>query len=41
MCANVFVCVYVWLESGFGLPGDFRVVARSVDYLVIDLWEDP
>lgn len=26
-------------ESGFRLLGDFRDVARSVDYLVIDLWE--
>lgn len=29
----------VQTESGFGLLGDFRDVARSVDYLVIDLWE--
>lgn len=30
-------CVYT--ELGFRLQGDFRDVARSVDYLVIDLEE--
>lgn len=29
----------MWTELGFRLLGDFRDVARSVDYLVIDLWE--
>lgn len=29
----------MWTQSGFRLLGDFRDVARSVDYLVIDLWE--
>lgn len=26
-------------DLGFRLPGDFWDVGRSVDYLVIDLWE--
>lgn len=40
-CVCKCVCVGVSLESGFGLLGDFIVVAGSVDYLVIDLWEGP
>lgn len=27
----------MWTDLGFRLPGDFWDVARSVDYLVIDL----